>query len=857
MRRWRGGRTAKVLIAAGMALAVAVPGFLLTRTADAATAAPATMPVDAAECTQAPLTGFGEAPADDLRAGSCRRFTVSTYTAYLARASGVDNRTLASAVYRSSGSLACAVAWCNLGADTYYLVADPGAPEPHTEPFRATVVDLLGPGCRTDTAQGFSTPYRGAFSHQGEVQCLDVPQPPGRYQVTLPPGDPNRPMVQLIQNQDARMCTTATTAVTDLSGCEVGIPQATRLIVVMQDPRVTGDYQVAVQRTSGRTECPGLSPGRPGAPSHATVPLSGSEFVTCFNLVPGSSGSQEILTLDRVAGDGTASLSVYDYAGNLVCRNDSAAAYQQIGCRTGDASHMVVVRSATGSGQYRISQVTGISATCSTPASTSFGGPPTAGSISTSGDVRCYRIPANSWIGAGDTGAQPTIRYFDTDGALHTCSALPCLVPAAEVLVTSVQPADYRLDTWGVGFDFAAPADCGISTDTTAYGFGPVTATLNAADRAHCVSVSVGREDSFRLTVQNAEPYVINRDRSITRCTPGDGTWLCSPRLYSSNDRALVAFVAEQDGPMRAEAECVTLLCDHAHFGLGTSGAGPAYILPAATTATFTIHGAALHQRDTVWLTRDDKHVTPILVRAVSPDRGSYTADINLAGVEPGTYDVTAASFAQPNRPLTYDALVLVQPTQPQPTQPQPTQPASPAPFAVTTKPSITGKAAVGLKVTVNPGVWSPAVTTYQYQWFADGVAIAGSTGASYPIPVAMRGKRLTARVTGTRTGHRTTAATSAAVTVAYGVAPKATAKPKIVGTAKVARTVKVSVGVWTPKATSYRYEWRVNGRIVATAASLKLVKAWAGKTLTLTVVARRTGHADGRAVSASAKIKR
>ncbi|MET0419686.1 MAG: hypothetical protein ABW022_27025 [Actinoplanes sp.] len=855
MRRWRAGRTAKISIAAGMALAVAVPSFLLTRTADAATAAPAMMPVAAEDCTETSLTGFGEAPADDLREGSCRRFTVTTYTAYLARASDVDNKTLPSAVYRFGGSLACAVAWCNLGAGTYYLVADPGEPEPRTEPFRATVVDLVGPGCEAVTAQGFSAPHRGTFSHQGEVHCLDMPEPSGRYQVTLPPGDPNRPMVQLIQNQDARMCTTATTAITDLSGCEVRVPQPTKLIVVVQDPRTTGDYQVAVQRTTGGNECAGLSPGQPGSPSHSTVPLSGSEFVTCFNLAPGSSGSQELLTLDRVAGDGTASLSVYDYNGNLVCRDDSAAAYQQIGCRLGDARHMVVVRSATGSGQYRISQVTGISAACSTPTSTAFGGPATAGSISVSGDVRCYRTPESSWIGAGNTGDQPTIRYFDAEGALRTCSALPCLVPAAEVLATSAEPADYRLDTWAVGYDFAAPADCGIITDTTAYGFGPVTATLSAADRAHCVSVPVGLENTFRLTVENAEPYVITGNRSITRCTPNDGAWLCSTKSQPHHDRALVAFVADHDGPMRTEAECVTLLCGGAHFGLGTNGAGgPAYTLTAGTTATFTIRGGALHQRDTVWLTRDDKNVTPIVVRAVSPDRSSYTADINLAGVEPGHYDITATSYAEPNRPLTYDSLVLVQPTTPTPT---PSPSPSPSPLAVTTKPSITGKAAVGLKVTVNPGVWSPAVTSYQYQWLADGVPIARSTSSSYTIPVAMRGKRLTARVTGGRTGYKTTVATSAAVTVAYGVAPKATVKPKIVGTAKVAKTVKVSVGVWTPKATSYRYEWRVNGKLVATAASLKLAKAWAGKTLTLTVVAKRTGHSDGRAVSASLKIKR
>ncbi|MCO8269303.1 hypothetical protein M1L60_01715 [Actinoplanes sp. TRM 88003] len=840
MRRWRAGRTAKILIAAGMALAVAVPSFLLTRTADAATAAPHTMPVDAADCTETALTGFGEAPADDLREGSCRRFTVTTYTAYLARASDADNRTLPSAVYSFGGSLACAVVWCDLGAGIYYLVADPGEPEPRTEPFRATVVNLLGPGCDATSAQGFSTAYRGTFSHQGEVQCLDMPEPSGRYQVTLPPGDPNRPMVQLIQNQNARMCTTATTAITDLTGCEVRIPQPTRLIVVVQDPRSTGDYQVAVQRTTGETGCAELPPGRPGAPGHATVPLSGGEFVTCFSLAPGGSGSQEVLTLDRVVGDGTASLSVYNYDGALVCRDDNAAAYQQIGCRLGDDRHMVVVRSATGSGQYRVSQVTGISAACATPASTAFGGPATAGSISVSGDVRCYRTPESSWIGA--TGDQPTVRYFDDDGALRTCSALPCRVPAAEVLATSAEPAEYRLDTWAVGPLFATPADCGIITDTTAYGFGPVTATLNAADRAHCVSVPVGSEDTFRLTVQNAEPYVINPDFSITRCAPSDATWLCSPKPQRVSNRALVAFVAGREGPLRAEAECVTLLCDEVHFGLGTSGDGsPLYTLTAGTTATLTIHGVALHQRDTVALTRYDKNVKPIVVRTVAPDRGSYTADIDLTGVEPGTYDIAVTSYAEPNRPLTYRSLVRVQPTS----------------IAVSTKPSITGKAAVGLKVSVKTGVWSPAVTSYQYQWFANGVAIARTTGSSYPIPAAMRGKRLTVRVTGNRTGYKTTAATTAAVTVAYGAAPKATAKPKIVGTVKVAKTVKASVGAWTPKAASYRYEWRVNGKLVSTAASLKLAKAWAAKTLTLTVVAKRTGHSDGRAVSAGTKIKK
>lgn len=827
MRRWT-----KWAVAAGLAVAVAVPSFVLTQTADAATPAPATMPVDPAACAVTEQTGFDSAPADEVRAGSCREFTVATYGAYLARASDADNQTLASAVYSSGGYLACAVAWCNLGAGTYYLVADPGAAKPHTEPFRATVVDLLAGNCEPVTAQGYSDPYTGTFAHQGEVHCLAMPQASGRYQVTLPAGEVSTPMVQLVQDRDARMCTIA---VTEVYGCSVTIDRPTRLIVVMRNPATSGEYRIAVQHTSGPNTCADLSPGIPGAPAGATVALSATDFVTCFDVAAGS-GSPEILTLDRVQGDGTAWLSVYAGNGSMICQEPAAAAYQQIGCSLGSEPHMVVVRSATGSGRYRISQVGSISATCQAPASTAFGGPATADSIRVSGDVRCYQVPANSWIGAA--GDIPTVRWFDAQGGLHACSALPCLVNSTEVIATSAKPADYQLDTWAVGFDYSAPADCTVITDTSAYGFGPVTATLSAADRAYCVSVPVGLRDKFRVTT-NAEPYVINGDGSIVECPQSDTSWLCSPTPGPSGTRALMAFLAEETTAFRAEAECLTLFCGNASFGLGTGGSR--YALTAGSTATFSIYGSALHDGDTVRLTQYGQTVAPIAVRAVSPNRDFYTADIDLTGVAAGQYDITATSYGQPNRTITGLYQVRVQAPQ----------------LAVTTKPSIAGKVTVGATVTVNPGAWSPAVDYYSYQWSANGVAIPGATKSSYTIPASLPGKSLTVTVTGHRLDHHDNTATSATVTVAYGVAPKATTAPKITGTIKVGKTVKVSRSAWSPAPTSYRYEWRINGKLVATTSSLKLKKAWSGKKLTVTVVAKRTGHADGKSASKAVKIKK
>lgn len=140
-----------------------------------------------------------------------------------------------------------------------------------------------------------------------------------------------------------------------------------------------------------------------------------------------------------------------------------------------------------------------------------------------------------------------------------------------------------------------------------------------------------------------------------------------------------------------------------------------------------------------------------------------------------------------------------------------------------TRAPSITGTVRVGATVRATAGSWSPAPTSWSYQWAANGVAIKGATGSAYRIPASLRGRKLTVTVTAKRAGRADTPVSSAAVTVGYGAAPKATARPKIKGTARAGQTVKVSVGAWSPPVTSYRYEWRVNGKLVAVSATLKV----------------------------------
>ncbi|MCX5392428.1 hypothetical protein [Streptomyces sp. NBC_00094] len=162
--------------------------------------------------------------------------------------------------------------------------------------------------------------------------------------------------------------------------------------------------------------------------------------------------------------------------------------------------------------------------------------------------------------------------------------------------------------------------------------------------------------------------------------------------------------------------------------------------------------------------------------------------------------------------------------------------------------PYVSGSTRVGNKMTAVVGSWSPAPTSFTYQWRANGVAISGATSSTY-VPVASTlGKKLTVTVTAHRTGHYSGAYTTAGYTVGTGYAPRATAAPYTTGTVRVGRTLSLNRGTWTPAPTSYAYQWYANGRAVsgATKSWLTLTSAQRGAKITVRVTAHRTGHYSG-----------
>ena len=165
--------------------------------------------------------------------------------------------------------------------------------------------------------------------------------------------------------------------------------------------------------------------------------------------------------------------------------------------------------------------------------------------------------------------------------------------------------------------------------------------------------------------------------------------------------------------------------------------------------------------------------------------------------------------------------------------------------------PTISGTIQVGKVLNSARGYWGSDVT-FEYQWFADGVAINGATNWQFTVKPEQVGKKLTVRVTGSKPGYTTTSMTSAA-TVA--VAPGAlTAKvPTISGTIQVGKVLNSARGVWTSGST-FAYQWFADGEAIygATNWQFTVKPEQAGKKLTDRVTGSKPGYATTSKTSAA-----
>ena len=171
----------------------------------------------------------------------------------------------------------------------------------------------------------------------------------------------------------------------------------------------------------------------------------------------------------------------------------------------------------------------------------------------------------------------------------------------------------------------------------------------------------------------------------------------------------------------------------------------------------------------------------------------------------------------------------------------------------VAKKPTISGTAQAGKKVTCKATLTSGETATYV--WKASGKKVGGAK--TLTVPGSAVGKSLTCTVTVKVSGGTPSSATSASKKVAKGAALKATKKPTLSGPHKTGKTEKVAHGTWSPGASSYSYQWLANGKPIkgATKSSLTLPSSLKGKTLSCRVTAHKTGFANGKATTKGVKV--
>ena len=146
------------------------------------------------------------------------------------------------------------------------------------------------------------------------------------------------------------------------------------------------------------------------------------------------------------------------------------------------------------------------------------------------------------------------------------------------------------------------------------------------------------------------------------------------------------------------------------------------------------------------------------------------------------------------------------------------TAPVAPGSFQPTAAPSIQGTAEVGQTLTLTTPSWTPAPAKAVTQWYADGVALDGATGASLVLTRDHIDRRISARVTASASGYRKSRSNAAETTPVLAKPITPTSPSRVKGTPEVGRRLVARLGTVRPADASATYRWLRDGKRIAKA---------------------------------------
>ncbi|MER5357747.1 hypothetical protein [Streptomyces sp. NPDC002785] len=840
----------------GCVLPAAGPYRVLSRVSEAERGFPAeyTLTVrrisDPAGCTHPALNGYNSGPTAADPSPGCRTFTAPAagrFDAYAVH----DGMRSALPVYDREGRIAC-VTWdvCTLPAAGDYTV--------YTGSATLIIDHTATTGCEP-VELGV---HRSEFTVGGEIDCLSLPLPAGSRMAALEPlynGAPH-PAVTVVDADGVQICEPSRPA---NGTCGLtGKAPFRALVTNDSESKPTGPYTLALHRTDVAGDCPAVPAGDFTSATRSARAVTGNGvFSNCLSIPAGDHSAQEIIQLQATSATAAlAQFTVMDVQGKQICSTFPAVSSWTSCALTPGVAHTVLVTGRNTPGEYVLTRrdVTATAKGCTANPATKPGGPSTGGTMGAPGELRCRQVTTTDakdtlHINVRDPLGTANV-VVNGDGGAPLCEKnQACAVTGSthyQVVVTvppTLKAADsYRFDALRIAGPEGPAAEC-EKVASIAYGYGPVTGTLDEQHTAVCAALPTVYSDRFKMEIgdttgatDTAVPalYDPSLDNGCTYSTSGG--YAC--RVIESISRELTPSILVLSLPekasqtsYKAEAVC-SGLCGMERVTVTklTPATGA-----AGTRTTVTVTGSALHKDHRLVLRNSGREITATTV-SVSPDRRTLTAEVDLTGAAEGAWSASVITLSG-GEYSRGDFTVTS------------------APLRNSAPPTIGSTARVGDRLTASPGTWAPAPTSYAYQWNADGQSITGATAAAYTVPVSLLGKKIGVTVTARRTGTADVPATSAALTVAKGAAPRVTTTPDITGTVKVGAKLTTTSGSWTPVATSYGYQWKADGKAIsgATASTYTVPASLLGKYITITVTAHRTGHADGFATPASVKVAR
>ncbi len=157
---------------------------------------------------------------------------------------------------------------------------------------------------------------------------------------------------------------------------------------------------------------------------------------------------------------------------------------------------------------------------------------------------------------------------------------------------------------------------------------------------------------------------------------------------------------------------------------------------------------------------------------------------------------------------------------------------------------------------TISASVKAPVGTKTTYQWYKNGKKVSKATKRSHKLSSKDIGARYQVRMSFTRAGYAKLNVNSNTVKIGKPTfAVKSS--PKVSGTKKAGKTLKASAGTYSPKPTSYSYQWLRTGKSIskATKSSYKLTSLDNGKRISVKVTAKKKGYDNKSATSGAVTI--